>query len=211
MHKVLMLFLCYFLASSCSKNQSIEVSGIVMNGNTENPISGAVIHFEQSKLNYGTYSNVFSVLESVESNDVGFYHAELEPNSVVEYRFRASADGYFSSNDTLDRNAWRMNTDNFQEIKLYEKSVLKIHAFNQNRPGILMILYMLPNSPRCRTCCGKQTFVFDGLIDTTIFCPAYGGGIIEYETLRISGSGGQNGEGSVFMDNDTVVFNLEIQ
>lgn len=195
----------------CSKKQTLEVTGIVKDGNTDVPIDGVLIHFEQSKLSYGTYSNAFSLLGSKQSNEVGFFNAEFDTESVVQYRIRASKNGYFASNDTLSRNEWRANQENFRVINLYQKSALRIHAFNHNYPGLRLILKLMPNSPRCRECCGKQTFIFDGLMDTLIVCPAYGGSSIQYETLRVSGSGGQRNEGSIEMNADTVRFDLEIR
>ncbi len=136
----LLIFLIIFIISisiGCNKTpQYYEISGNVKKFISQESISGANIYLDAKKLENGIYNSSFTNINNTQSKTDGTYFMDFEEETVSEYRFRVSKEGFFDYEVEVSVDELQSSFSYKKDFTLYEVAWIELKVKNTTPQAI---------------------------------------------------------------------------
>ena len=203
--RTLYFTLLFFALIGCKQNDSISLTGHIVDGKTGGVVTNTEIVLSSNSISNGFYSNNFAEVDRTFANDAGMFEFDFEPGNAVEFEIRAIKSGMIQFVDTVSRDDWIRGGDNRFVIDMFRAS--QIDFSFQNRGSLNTILFTLdPRSDGCGNCCSKNAVAIRAGLDTVFTCQVFGNQIVSYELSVLDGSSSNIENGTIQVYDDVVPF-----
>lgn len=171
------------LLQGCKKNENRtakSVEGKVIAAYVGGNVSSANVTLFKQEISTGTITGIYREVGSTTTDANGYYKIDFDRTTVLEFRIEVEHEDHFFYSKILDPESVFENSSFTFNPEIDSKSFLAIHIFDQNGDDSQgQFTYGPRTELNCFECCPKENIVFQGSVDTTIYCNAIGG--TEYE------------------------------
>jgi len=170
---IILVFL--FLVSCKKKPETLYISGVVRQNNTET-VSDAKVKLYTQQIVNNTWSAAYSVLESTSSDDNGNFQFLIEDFAYVNFKIEVSKENHYAEFIEFTKNNFSGNKY-FNEFNIYPFGCLQIHIKNSAPVNTqdYMSYQLLGDMPSTFQAGSDSIFYFNGnSVDTTKTCKVYG-------------------------------------
>jgi len=179
------ILIASFLVTGCKKNKdnTLDISGKVRNGQTGLPMEGVSISIEKKSVQGGTYSATFTTAASAVSDGSGHFELSFPRENFSELRIAASKSGYLTRYFPISPSSLSPETTFMTIIDIFERSEVNVNIrsvapFDQ---GDKLNFTFIKSSFDC-ACCRNGWQSFNAVnLDTTLNCLVYGNRWLQYE------------------------------
>ncbi|MDD2634901.1 MAG: carboxypeptidase-like regulatory domain-containing protein [Bacteroidales bacterium] len=194
---------------SCRENESNQISGVVTDMSTGEPVGNAKVKFEITEIMQGSYNSAFSFFKETYTDSEGKFLIEFESRNFVKMRLEFSKDDYHSIYSTFEPEG--VSSDYVVNGVIPKKSFIsvKVHNAYPNNPDDVVKIRLQNINPECNVCCNSDyRFFYGAFVDTSFVCKVVGGDYITVNYISIHQEQSNVVESQVYCTpGDTVMFN----
>lgn len=184
MHKIIVFSLILLFTFSCKKkDNNIVITGTVTDIKSGQPASGLTLRLYIDEVQSGSYSNKFTLLQTVTTDGQGNYSFSNPYKTAVQYKITTFSANYYDDIEMINPDNLTTEHDNTLDFSVNSKSRYKI-AFKNANPFDTNdeILFSVSNTDLTNPDgCGPVSInLFGMFVDTLVTCPVYGGQTMYY-------------------------------
>jgi len=174
----LILFICIvgFLTYCKKKDDKNIISGITINQQTLQPVSGVKVELSAKKIINGTWSSQFSSISTFFTQSDGSFSFTFDNIRVSDYKLSFSKTNYFSDDYVISPDQVEPGNEYKNTYYIHFESWLKIIIKN-NPPaysGDNLSFQLKSGSVNCPDGCDDIIHNYSGNMDTLHVCKIYG-------------------------------------
>ncbi len=177
--RLLIILILFFLVFSCKKkDENYIISGKVINKELNTPISQVSLVLYGTKISSGVVQNQQEKLATAITSIDGTFSLKFKKQVFSTLKIVLTKEGCFNQEKLINPESLNPGDEYYVNIDMHSLSWLKTIIKNVGNQSVNDQLYYKLNLPynNCNTCCITNQRVFDGTgVDTTWFCPVYGG------------------------------------
>jgi len=161
------------LLSCNKKNKQIIISGTINNNATSTNLQGVNVVLSGKVIESGKWTNSYSQLATITSDNNGKYTLKLDAVRVSEYKLSFIKENYIDDVRIMQPDEISIDNDNTINVNLEIKSFLNIKVKNVYpvSDNDYMSLSLSGYFKTCTSCCSDEKFDFNGTnIDQNILC-----------------------------------------
>jgi len=188
---VLSLIAAVFFYNRCKKPSPtvLEISGVVLNEQSGNVISGVEVSLKTRSIDSGTFNNNFQTIDSRVTDVSGNFSFEFENISVASIQLTFEKDGLFLREIEISPDD--IDIENGISLEVLMNAVAQINLTLKNQFPVddedtMQFRYV--NASFSCSCCDNSVKIIEGPeIDTTLVCFSPSDILLKYVTIVIKG------------------------
>ncbi len=194
---------------SCRETESNQISGVLTDMSTGEPVVNAKVEFEISEIMHGSFNSAFQSFKEGYTDSEGKFLIEFESRNFVKMRLKFSKDGYHTIYNTFEPE--NVGSEYVKNDIIPKESFIsvKIHNSYPNDPDDVVKIRLQNINSNCDVCCGPDfRFFYGAYVDTSFVCKVVGGDYITVNYISIHQEQSNVVESQVYCTpGDTVMYN----
>ena len=194
---------------SCRETESNQISGVLTDMVTGEPVGDAKVEFEITEIMQGNFNSAFIPFKECYTDSEGKFLIEFESRNFVKMRLKFSKPGYHQIYNTFEPS--NVDSDYVINDAIPKESYISVKVYNgyPNDPDDVVKIRLQNINPDCDVCCGSSSKYFYGAyVDSSFVCKVVGGDYITLNYISIHQEQSNVVESQVYCTpGDTVMFN----
>lgn len=180
--RLLLILILGCLLSGCKKDDSLSISGTVIDPDLSTPVADVTVELWVQKIEDGYYYANYILDQTTTSGPDGKFGFKIDSKNYTGIRLIIKKEGYYDGTANLDIQQLKNDGSSKANYHLVTKAWLQIQVkniqpFDSNDFFEFTIKYGYTS---CTECCREYTYSFQGdLVDSTIDCQTSGNHYIE--------------------------------